>query len=161
MKRLDARYAPAGWWPWYARGVGDEIGSDDEKVAFAGVELRRINRRVFWRCLRPPFNWGAGANLYRANLSGADLSRANLSGADLSRANLYGAYLSGANLSGADLSGANLSRAYLYGANLYGANLSGADLSRANLSRAYLSGVRWNAYTVWPTGFEPPKEATE
>ena len=90
MNRLDARYAPANWWPWWARGI-DHIGGDEEKTAFAGVELRRIDRRVFWRCLRPPFNWGSGADLSGANLNWANLYRANLRGANLS-----GAYLRGA-----------------------------------------------------------------
>jgi len=126
MNRLDARYAPASWWPWWARGI-DKIGGDEEKTAFAGVQLRRMDRRVFWRCLRPPFNWGKGANLREANLEGA---------------NLYGAYLYGANLEGA---------------NLEGANLEGADLRRANLRGANLEGAVWDEYTVWPKGYEPPK----
>ena len=141
MNRLDARYAPANWWPWWARGV-HAVGGDGEKTAFGAVQLRRIDRRVFWRCLRPPFNWGKGADLRRAdlrradlrsaNLWGADLRRADLRGSNLRKADLYGADLRGADLYGANLYGANLTRADLSGANLYGANLSGADLSGAN-----------------------------
>ena len=131
MNDLGAQYAPANWWPWWARGVGEEIGGDKEKTAFAGVELRRIERRVLWRALRPPFNWGKRANLSRANLSWANLSWANLSWANLSRANL---------------SRANLSRANLYGADLSRADLYGADLHEAD----------HDEYTIWPEGFTAP-----
>ena len=71
MNHLNACYAPYNWWPWWARGI-DEIGGDEEKTAFAGVQLRRIDRYTFWRALRPPFSWGKGANLSGADLSGAD-----------------------------------------------------------------------------------------
>ena len=40
-------------------------------------------------------------------------------------------------------------------ANLNYANLSGANLTDANLRSAYLSGVRYNALTQWPVGFDP------
>ena len=73
MVSLDAQYASSNWWPWAARGIGDCIGSDNEKSAYAAVQLRRVTPRTFWRCLRPPFNWGKNANLYRANLSRANL----------------------------------------------------------------------------------------
>ena len=131
MLRLNARYAPYKWWPWYARGIGPRIGGDYEKAAFAAVELRRISPRVFARCLRPPFNWGYSANLCWANLCGADLSRA-------------------------DLTEANLREANLYGANLRAADLCGADLSRADLCWANLREATWNVYTCWPDGFTPP-----
>ena len=158
MNHLDARHAPANWWPWWARGI-DRIGGDEEKTAYTAVELRRIDRHVFWRCLRPPFNWGKEANLreanlYRADLSGANLYRANLRGANLYRANLRGADLYRADLYRADLRGADLSEADLRWANLYGANLDGADLRGANLY-----GAIWSEYTRWPDGFEPPGES--
>ena len=76
MKSLNAKYAPVPWWPWWAVGVG-LIGEDDEKAAYAAVRLRRIRRDVFWRALRPPFNWGSGANLRLADLYGADLRKAS------------------------------------------------------------------------------------
>ena len=89
MNGLDAQYAPVNWWVWWARGVGEQIGGDEEKTAFAAVELRRITRDVFWRALR--LGWGRradlrGADLRGADLRGADLSNATLRGADLSRA---------------------------------------------------------------------------
>jgi len=136
MNSLNARYAPHRWQPWAARGVALLVGGDCEKTGYTAVELRRVPAPVFWRALRPPFNWGC-----RADLSGANLSGANLYRADLSGANLYRADLSGANLSGANLSGANLYRADLSGADLSRANLYRADLSRANLYRADLSGA--------------------
>ena len=83
MNGLDAQYAPTNWWPWFARPVGDIIGADSKKTSVPGIQLRRINRLVFWRCLRPPFNWGKGANLRGANLRGANLGDANLRGANL------------------------------------------------------------------------------
>ena len=106
MNRLDSRYAPTNWWPWFARPVGGIIGADSEKTSVPGIQLRRINRLVFWRALRPPFNWGEGAYLYRADLRGANLRGANLRGANLRGANLRGADLRGADLRGANLCGA-------------------------------------------------------
>ena len=76
MLRLDARYAPSFWWPWWCRGVGREIGRDEEKASFAGLQLRRIEPRAFWKMIR--WGWAKGANLSGANLSGADLRGANL-----------------------------------------------------------------------------------
>ena len=150
MIQLSAAYAPTNWWPWWARGIGPIIGADDEKAAYAAVQLRRIRPRVLWRCLRPPFNWGYGADLRWADLSGADLRGADLRGADLSGADLSGADLRGADLSGANLRWADLSRADLSGADLRWAdlrwaNLGGADLRWANLGGANLGGadLRW------------------
>jgi len=148
-RRLDARYAPANWWPWWAQPVGLELGRDAEKVRVQGVRLRRISPRVLARCMRPPFNWGRSANLRGANLYGADLYDANLSGA-----NLRGANLSGANLYNADLRGANL-----YDANLYGAHLYNANLYDANLRGANLSGARYDKCTRWPSSYTPPEDA--
>jgi len=105
MKGLDARYAPAMWWPWWAKGKG-LTGEDDEKAAYTEVHLRRILAPVFWRALRPPFNWGSGAYLMEVYLVKADLRGANLAGAHLTKADLYKA-----NLSRADLSGINLGEA--------------------------------------------------
>ena len=134
MRSLDARYAPAVWWPWWAQGI-KEIGKSDEKAAFAGVRLRRITRPVFERALRPPFNWGIGADL-----AGADLRLANLKGANMSRANLRWA---------------NLRWADLYGAALYGANLEAANLTGTILKGAILKGAAYNESTTWPEGFDP------
>ena len=136
--RLSLEYGPPGSWPWFARyRVEAVLGSSEQKTRVTQMELRRIHPRVLARALRPPFNWGKGANLRWANLSGADL---------------YGADLSGADLSGADLSEVDLSEVDLCEADLYRAYLRGADLSGANLDEA-----NWNKYTTWPDGFEPPK----
>jgi len=160
MKRLDARYSPKSWWPWFAeyRGV---IGESEEKAGVSELRLRRVRPAVFWRIARIGYLRGAnlsGADLRGADLRGADLSGANLSGANLRGANLRGANLreanlydanlrsatllsadlSDADLRGADLRGANLHSANLHSATLSGADLSGADLSGADLSRANL-----------------------
>lgn len=110
MKRLSAAYAPHGWWPWWSQ-AGELLGEDDERRRTVEIRLRRIRKAVLWRALRPPFNWGRGANLVGANLVGADLRKANLRGA-----NLRGADLMGANLVEANLRGANLEEADLWGA---------------------------------------------
>jgi hypothetical protein len=112
MRNLSATYAPPNWWPWWAVPIG-EMDSDSEKVSAAGCKLRRISPRVLARALRPPFNWGMGADLRSAYLRSADLRSAYLRSANLRSADLYGANLSGADLSGADLSGADLSGADL------------------------------------------------
>lgn len=78
MKVMRVDYAPINWWPWWSRGIGDQLGQDQEKRGWAGLRLRRISPAVFARALRPPFNWGHGANL-----RWADLREANLFGADL------------------------------------------------------------------------------
>jgi len=75
--------------------------------------LRRIAPRLFRRCLRPPWNWGAGADLHGINLAGVDLHNADLHEANLRKANLQRADLRGVNLRGADLTAADL-----YGATL-------------------------------------------
>ena len=88
-------------------------------------------------------------NLARAQLEGAQLENADLEDVDLREANLQHARLTDANLrmahlQGADLRGADLCRADLRGANLRGAQLTGADRA----------GVRHDATTVWPDGFQ-------
>ena len=95
MKQLNSSYAPNDWWPWMAQGRGI-VGESAEKARVYQIRLRRIQRHVFWRCLR--LGWGKGADLRAANLEGA-----NLEGADLRRADLRGATLRGATLRGADL----------------------------------------------------------
>ena len=88
MKKLDARYAPNHWWPWFCeyRGV---IGESDEKLGAKEIRLRRITESVFWKIIR--LGHCSGANLWRADLRDADLRGANLWGADLRGANLWGA----------------------------------------------------------------------
>jgi hypothetical protein len=107
----------------------------------------------------------SGALLYSADLSGADLREAYLFDADLVRtdlieADLRGAKLIGAKLIGADLRGADLRHAYLRQADLRKADLSGADLNRADLIDANLTDVSWDGLTIWPEGFEPPRNKT-
>ncbi len=105
MNRPDARYAPVGWWPWYARWAPDDvIGLSSEKTGVRRYQLRRVRPVVWWRMIR--FGWLRGANLHGANLYGADLYGANLYGANLRGANMTGADLYGADMTGADLRGA-------------------------------------------------------
>ena len=146
-RRLSWAYGPPRGWPWFAlwRGL---LGEDDEKVRVREIRLRRIAPAVLWRAMRPPFDWGRGADLRWANLMAADLMRADLYEADLRWANLRGANLSGADLRWADLRGADLHEADLHGADLRGADLSGADLYEAI----------WNEYTIWPNGFDPKEQ---
>ena len=138
MKKLDARYAPTQWWPWFCeyRGV---IGESDEKLGVREIRLRRISQKIFWKIIR--LGHCRGAYLAGAYLVGADLAGANLVGANIAGANLAGANLRGANLRGANLRGANLRGAYLAGANLRGANLRGANIEDANLLGANLLGA--------------------
>ena len=106
MKSLNAMYAPENWWPWFAQG--DKLtGQDEEKASFVAVRLRRVAPRVLARCLRPPFNWGRGADL-----SGANLRWANLRGADLSKADLHEADLRGADLREAVITNEQLHSAF-------------------------------------------------
>jgi hypothetical protein len=112
MNKIDAKYAPKVWWPWYVRyDTMRIIGGTKEKTSVSQLQLRRIGPKVFHRMIR--LGWTKGANLSGANLSGANLSYANLRGADLRYANLSGADLRNANLSGADLRYADLSGADL------------------------------------------------
>jgi uncharacterized protein YjbI with pentapeptide repeats len=111
----------------------------------------------------------SGANLYEANIKGATLTYANLEGANLSGANLSGAVLFKANFERANLTGANFEGAQLHFACLTNANLSGASFEGANLHKAKLEGanltgallygtkmegVKWDAATKWPAGFD-------
>jgi uncharacterized protein YjbI with pentapeptide repeats len=101
-----------------------------------------------------------GVDLCGAFLSGADLFAADLAAADLRGADLGEAHLGSADLSGADLSRANLLGADLSWADLKGATLRGADLKRADLRGARLQGADltdavYDAYTLWPKGYDP------
>ena len=162
-----------------AYAQGDVLGEDVHKVRLRRVRV--VERLDGERVLR---DFGAGADLTRANLTGANLTGANLTGADLTdadltrayltdadltdanltRANLTDAYLTDAYLTRANLTRAYLTRAYLTGANLTDANLTRANLTDANLTDAYLTGAnltdaRHNRWTRWPDGYTPP-EAT-
>jgi len=135
MKKLSARYAPVGWWPWFCeyRGI---IGESKEKVGVRELRLKRVSKRVFWRIIR--LGWCCGADLRYANLQGADLRSANLQGADLRYADLRYADLRDADLRSANLQGADLRYADLRYADLRYANLRYADLRSANLQGADL-----------------------
>jgi biotin operon repressor len=85
-----------------------------------------------------------GARLVPPDLKGCKLRRAELAGADLVAADLRGG-----DLEEADLRGAKLNHALLRGA-----NLAGADLTDADLTGADLSGVKHDARTRWPEGFD-------
>jgi hypothetical protein len=71
MHRLDARYAPLNWWPWFCQ-VDGVLGQNEEKGRAIKIRLRRINKRTWWRIIR--LGWCRGANLSGADLSEADLS---------------------------------------------------------------------------------------
>lgn len=162
MKSLNANYAPPNWWPWWAQGR-NIIGEDKEKAAYSSVRLRRIFPKVLARALRPPFNWGKGADLRGICLRWADLRGADLRGANLYEAALRGACLQRAdlrwaNLRGADLRGADLHEARLCGAKLCWADLRWVDLSRTHLRNVDLSRIQWDEYTIWPDGFNPALE---
>jgi hypothetical protein len=88
--------------------------------------------------------------LIRAPLAGADLMAASLRGVDLHSADLQGALLAGADLSGADLTGADL-RNVMMGEVAIGDILSGP----VRISGTKLTGVRYDAHTHWPDGFNP------
>ena len=114
----------------------------------------------------------SGADFIHANLADADMIETDLTGADLrfaelpdavlteanlDDANLDDAVLDGANLYKADLSGAEIWTPYLRGANFSYANLTGADLRDASFFQTRLSNVCYDATTIWPDGFEPPR----
>jgi len=143
MKYLSLVFHPGGY-PWFAE-YWEVTGEDEEKVAVPALRLRRIDRRVLCRALRPPFNWGRYSDLGWINLSKGDLHGANLRGASLYLAALVEADLRWADLTGADLTNANLARANLREANLIGADLGWANLRWANLTGANLT----NAVLCW------------
>ena len=70
-------------------------------------------------------------------------------GQDLSGRDFTDADLRGVSFAGAVLGGVNFTRAILRGANLAGADLTGADLTDAELQ-----GIRHDAATRWPDGFD-------
>jgi Pentapeptide repeats (8 copies) len=90
-------------------------------------------------------------NFFKENLIGVDLSGKDLSGNNLI---LVQANLRKANLSKANLSGVNLRFADLTECDLRGANLNGAELDQAIFSK-----IVYDDQTVFPDGFEIPKDA--
>ncbi|MEI6431404.1 MAG: metalloregulator ArsR/SmtB family transcription factor [bacterium] len=126
----------------------------------------------------------SGADVTGRDLSDADLTGTNLSnvrydartrwpaGVDMERwggvclpVEWRGAKLDGQDWSGHDftdtdmrgvsLANAQLRQAILVRANLRGANLAGADLTGADLTDADCIGIRYDAQTRWPEGFDP------
>jgi hypothetical protein len=67
MNKLHASYAPANWWPWFAR-YEQVVGQSGEKVGVKTLQLRRVASTTFARFVR---RYGAHANLTDATLSGA------------------------------------------------------------------------------------------
>jgi len=122
MKKLDARYAPSNWWPWFCE-YRDVTGESEEKAGVREIRLRRISQHTFWKIIRMGY-------CSRTYLRGANLRGANLRGAYLEGAYLRRAYLEGADLEGANLRGADLRRADLRGADLRGADLRGAFIDQ-------------------------------
>jgi uncharacterized protein YjbI with pentapeptide repeats len=86
-------------------------------------------------------------NKHKVNLSGISIQGANLRGIKLSNSRLTKSNLSNSILQNADLSNADLGSA----------NLSGADLSNAILRGTKLEGVIYTYTTIFPSGFELPR----
>ena len=167
-----------------AEPQGDEARRDVGSALLSGAVLstvfvfaeRRIEQAVTERQTREQYQLAlsmerdltdrdfSGLNLRGIVLTGRDLSGSRLVSADLTGAYLPGAVLTGAGLhsavlTGANLTDANLTFAYLGGANLTGAVLTGAVLTGANLGTRNRSLAMWDASTVWPDGFTPPRSA--
>jgi hypothetical protein len=95
-----------------------------------------------------------------ARLSLTDLRRSRMWGLNFDHAHfgissLVRARLGDCSLVGADLGECDLRDADLSGADLTGAVLWGADLTGANVTNALLGGVKFDANTTWPEGFDP------
>ena len=99
------------------------------------------------------------AHFEHVELSGADLTGATIGDGDKSRhftqVNLNDATLVRADLRGALMTLVTLKRADLRLADLSRANFGSVDLTDANLDGAILRGLRYNAETRWPKGFDP------
>lgn len=134
----------------------DFTGADTSWANFTGADLKSATL--------------SGANLYKATFHGSDARNCSLPGVSARYANFYGATVSvskfnGADLHGAVLQGANCQQANfagatfgtanLHGADLRGASVLGANLKNANLNGTDLRGARYNAGTVFPSGFSP------
>src|SRR6266508_4439673 len=94
------------------------------------------------------------ANIRHSSLAGAWLRYTRLDDGDLVNTDLRQANLRGARLMNADLVRAKLRGADLREADLRHADLRGADLVDTDLDRADLAGVRHDAATSWPAGFD-------
>ena len=113
-----------------------------------------------------------GVNLTGVDLSSFDLSQAqfgnttvfsdgsngvNLSGtnANLSNLSLDNISFLGAQLNGANLSDSNLTNTIFFDADLSNAQVNNSNLTGANLTDANLTLTAYNAFTIWPDGFDP------
>lgn len=143
MNIPSAKYAPAGWYIWYARWKKeDELGRSAEKTGVKRYQLRRVRPAVLCRMIR--LGWFANmeldyivlnsAKLRGANLSGASLAFSLMNGSDMALTNLFEANFQYASLRHCDLNGANLDSARFVGADLSFASFSHATMSDANLS---------------------------
>ena len=102
-----------------------------------------------------------------ANLSNSDPTKAaNLSNLNFSHSDFTGTNLAGVNLSNTDLSSATFDSTTIFSDGVIGVNLSNSDPSKAAnlfdidlsniiLTGVNLTGVKYNANTVWPSGFNP------
>ena len=96
-----------------------------------------------------------------------DFRGADLSNVDLSQIKIQEDYFSGfVATEGAFTARLNFSGAILERTNLKGIDLSGADFSGADLTHTILGnngkmdGIRYDAATIWPPGFEHPRPNT-
>lgn len=111
-------------------------------LAHAGTDWQKVQLvEVWWEGVD-----ARGIDFFQANFE-----RAGLAGAHLHKTVFYQTSLRGAVLRNADLREANLEEA-----DLSGVNLNGADLTGAKLRDAKLEGIKYDAKTKWPTGFQPP-----
>jgi hypothetical protein len=136
-------------------------------VVMVGSGVLFVRFRPYWVAK----NCGVQAHLAGVYLPGADLRRAALAGANLRGAVLRAADLREANFpslayfpggaaglrKGADLRHADLRRAKLRGANLMDVDLRSADLQDADLTGTHLSDARYDRFTHWPDGCDPPE----
>jgi hypothetical protein len=146
----------------YSKG-NDPIENTGNYAEPANIETLYVHRALI---VREPTNPAttpircAAADLAKVDLSGrdlqvADLQGANLAGASLARAKLQRSFLASADLSNANLGSADLTGADLACADLTNAQLTGTCLRDASLNEACLEGVKWDAATIWPDGFDP------
>lgn len=153
---------------WQQRPVADLRNSDLSRVYLRGIDLIRVELdgsdlsdsvirdcNLTASCLR-------GCNLERAQISFTHFSGAELGGARLRQAsltcNLGGARFDGADLTEARLHGSRVGDTRWNGARVHGADLSDVDLRPIGGKKADWRGVRYDASTRWPTGFDPAAE---
>jgi hypothetical protein len=155
--------------------LSDAVGNKDEAVR---VIAKEAMRHYIGNSLIEIHHKDTGAfitalileSFRESRINGLDLSESDLRGHDFERAFTQGVNFSAADLRGVNFQGGNsanaiFKRADLRCANLASRNLWGADFSEADLCGAILedcqttdtvfAGARYDATTVWPTGFDP------